>query len=231
MTEVAPMTGRVQPDRESVLADSRLQIVQHPLMEDWLATLRDGRTSTGTFSAAAEQVALFLLWEAGRHLPTCPHQVPGFAGEPINVNRLVDPPAGISVLRAGEVFAGPFRRLFPDSVLYHAGIRRDHVTLDNHVYSSSIPDSIPAPEAWILDPMLATGGSIASTLRLVDAVYDGPVTVISLVSAPIGVERVLSSGRVQRVVTAALDTELNELGYIVPGLGDAGDRFFGTPSG
>lgn len=231
MTNVAPMAGRLQPDRESVLADSRLQMIQHPLANDWLATLRDGRTSTGAFAAAAEQLALFLLWEAGRNLPVCAYPVPGFAGDPVEVERLVEPPAGVSVLRAGEVFAGPFRRMFPDGVLYHAGIRRDHVTLDNHVYSSSIADSIPAPEVWILDPMLATGGSIVSTLKLVDAVYDGPVVVISLVSAPIGVETVLASGRVQRVVTAALDTELNELGYIIPGLGDAGDRFFGTPSG
>lgn len=231
MNALAPMAGRPQPDRAVVLTDQRLEIVQHPLIDDWLATLRDGRTSTGAFVEAAENIATVLLWEAGRGLPVHQQSVPGFAGDPVEVSRIAEPPAGVSILRAGEVFSGPFRRLFPDAVLFHAGVRRDHVTLENQVYSSSFSEPIPAPEVWILDPMLATGGSVLSTLQLVNAVFAGPVSVISLVAAPIGVETVLAAGRVHRIVTAALDRELNDLGYIVPGLGDAGDRFFGTPSG
>lgn len=227
----APMADRPQPDREIVRTDPRLIVIRHPLIDEWMATLRDGRTTTGSFVAAAENIATVLLWEAGRDLPVRQQRVPGFAGDPVEVHRIMEPPAGVSILRAGEVFSGPFRRLFPDAVLFHAGVRRDHVTLENHVYSSTLQDAIPAPEVWILDPMLATGGSVLSTLHLVDAVYDGPVRIISLVSAPLGVEAVLATGRVHQVVTAALDHELNDLGYIVPGLGDAGDRFFGTPSG
>jgi uracil phosphoribosyltransferase len=231
VSHLAPMAGRLQPSRESVLHDERLTVIEHPLVEHWLSTLRDGRTATGEFAVAAEHLATCLLWEAARELPLHRHHVPGFSGEPVQVQRIVEPPAGVSVLRAGEVFAGPFRRLFPDAVLYHAGVRRDHVTLDNIVYSSSLYEPVAASEVWILDPMLATGGSVISTLKLVAAVFDGPVSVLSLVSAPIGVEAVLANRQVRRIVTTALDDSLNELGYIIPGLGDAGDRFFGTPAG
>lgn len=226
----APMQGRPQPQRAEVVNNPRLTVAEHPLASDLLSILRDGRSGTAAFAAAATSIANWLLWETGRSLQTVGTGVPGFDGGQIEVATIGHLPAAVSILRAGEVFAGPFRTLFPEAPLYHIGVRRDEETLTSAIYSASLDSTIDASELWILDPMLATGGTVLASLERIRDAYQGPFAVVSLVAAPLGVTQVLNAGDDIRIVTAALDDQLNDQGYIVPGLGDAGDRYFGTAS-
>lgn len=224
-----PMANRNQPLRPEILNHTRLNLVEHPLAETLLATLRDDRVGAARFGDAAARLAGFLIWEASRDLETEHHTVPGFTGAPVPVRRLVTCPAGVIILRAGEVFANPFRAVFPDAALYHLGIARDEKSLDHQVYSDNVPLlSVSVDRVLILDPMLATGGSIVAAIDRVRRGFDGALDVITLVSAPLGVQTVLERDQRTRVVTAAVDDRLDANGYILPGLGDAGDRFFGT---
>lgn len=222
------MAGRRQPAREDVQAHDRLTVVEHPVCDDLLATIRDRRCDAGEFGRAARLLAMFLLWEASRTLQALDADVPGFDGSQVRVRTLAQAPAGISILRAGEVFTGPFRQVFPDAPLFHLGIRRDEATLEHHVYSDTLSDVPGDRRFMVLDPMLATGGSVTVALERARNAGAGSIDVIALVSAPLGVQTVLEADSEARIITAALDERLNEQGYILPGLGDAGDRFFGT---
>lgn len=225
----SPMGERRQPSRSEVLAHPRLTLTEHPLADDLLATVRDNRSGPAVFGEAASKLATFLLWEACRSVQTVQDTVPGFSGAPVEVRRLEARSAGIVILRAGEVFANPFRFVFLDAPLYHLGIARDEETLGHQVYSDNVPDlSNTADRVLILDPMLATGGSIAAAIERVRRGFGGPIDVVALVSAPLGVQVVLRADEGSRVITAALDERLDGNGFILPGLGDAGDRFFGT---
>ncbi len=223
------MGERRQPARDDLVGHPRLTLSQHPLADALLATIRDKRSGPAVFGEAASRLATFLLWEASRAFRTVSDTVPGFTDEPVEVQRLVERPAGVIILRAGEVFAHPFRAIFPDASLYHLGIARDEATLEHTVYSDNVPDlSGEAQRVFILDPMLATGGSITVTIDRVRRGFTGVIDVVSLVAAPLGVQVVLAHDERTRVVTAALDDRLDGRGFIRPGLGDAGDRFFGT---
>ena len=225
----SPMGERRQPSRSDVLAHPRLTLIEHPLADTLLAIIRDNRSGPALFGEAASKLATFLLWEACRSFQTAPDAVLGFSGAPVEVRRLETRPAGIVILRAGEVFANPFRAVFPDAPLYHLGIARNEETLAHHVYSDNVPNlSSTTDRVLILDPMLATGGSIAVTIERVRHGFNGTIDVVALVSAPLGVQVVLQADERTRIVTAALDERLDGNGYILPGLGDAGDRFFGT---
>ena len=223
-----PMVGRSQPERDEVLTADRLTVLDHPLVDSLLTTIRDGRSDSASFGRAARQLATFALWEASRTLATETVSVPGFDGSQLQLRTVTSPPAGVSILRAGEVFAAPFRALFPTAPLFHLGIRRDEETLKHHPYVDTISAPLTAQRVFVLDPMLATGGSVLVAVEHVRRVYAGPLDVIALVAAPLGVQVALASDERVRVFTAALDERLNEQGYILPGLGDAGDRFFGT---
>jgi uracil phosphoribosyltransferase len=182
----------------------------------------------GEFGAAAQQLARFLLWECGRWLETRSIEVECFDGSDVGVRVIDNPPAGVSILRAGEAFSGVFREIFPQAPLFHLGIRRNERTLEHEVYLDRVREDIASQRVMVLDPMLATGGSAVVALNRVRQVFRGPVDVVTMVSAPLGVDAVLEADPDVRIVTAALDSHLNDQGYIVPGLGDAGDRFFGT---
>jgi uracil phosphoribosyltransferase len=223
-----PMANRLQPDRETVLAMERLKVLYHPLCNDLLAIIRNRKSNSRTFGSAASLLAQFVIWEATRQVGTSATRVEGFDGSSVAVEIVDPPPSGLSILRAGEVFSGPFRTLFPAAPLYHLGVRRDEHTLQHECYLDTVPESIPADRIMILDPMLATGGSMFVAIDRVRQVFSGSIDVLALVAAPLGVERVLDEDPGVRVVTAALDERLNNQGYIVPGLGDAGDRFYGT---
>ncbi|MBA2454904.1 MAG: uracil phosphoribosyltransferase [Chloroflexia bacterium] len=228
----SPMGARRQPSRSELLVHPRLTLAEHPLADALLAIIRDSRSGPALFGESSSKLATFLLWEACRSFQTSPDAVPGFSGAPVEVRRLATRSAGIVILRAGEVFANPFRALFPDAPLYHLGIARNEETLDHRVYSDNVPNlSIPTDRVLILDPMLATGGSVVVTIERVRKVFSGRIDVVALVSAPLGVEVVLRADERTQIVTAALDERLDENGYILPGLGDAGDRFFGTVAG
>jgi uracil phosphoribosyltransferase len=226
---LAPMRGRPQPDREAIAALDRLTIVENPLSLALLARVRDRRTDIFEFGALSTQLASLLLWEACHDVALAETQVPNFAGEPITVHQLAERVAGVAILRAGLLFATPFRGIMPNAPLHQIGIRRDERSLRAIVYG----DNLPAEPDWadrvlILDPMLATGGSAVAALKHIRRSHAGTTAIVSLIAAPIGVETVLNADPHVRVFIAALDDRLNDHGYIEPGLGDAGDRLFGT---
>jgi uracil phosphoribosyltransferase len=157
--------------------------------------------------------------------------VPNFAGDIIEVQTLAERVAGVSILRAGLAFAAPFRALYPDAPLHQLGVRRDEVSLRADVYADNLPTTPDwADRVLVLDPMLATGGSACVAIEHVRRTHAGRIDVLALLAAPLGVERVLGYDASCRILTTALDERLDERGYIVPGLGDAGDRLFGTAS-
>ena len=224
-----PMRGRPQPERSAVLASPRLTVVENPLSLALLGRVRDQRTGIFEFGALATQLAGMLLWEACHDVTVAETTVPDFSGQPISVHTLAERVAGVAILRAGLLFAPPFRGILPDAPLHQIGIRRDERSLRAIVYS----DNLPATSGWtdrllILDPMLATGGSVVAALKHIRRSHLGRTEVVSLIAAPIGVATVLAADPDCRVFTAALDERLNDRGYIIPGLGDAGDRLFGT---
>jgi len=223
------MRGRPQPDRAVVAASPRLTIVENPLSLALLARVRDRRTDIFEFGALAAQLANLLLWEACRDVVLATTRVPNFAGDPIEVHELAERVAGVAILRAGLLFAAAFRSLIPSAPLHQIGIRRDEASLRAIVYADNLPTQLAwADRVLILDPMLATGGSVVAALQHIRQAHAGRVSVISLISAPVGVETVLNADADCRVYTTALDERLNDRGYIVPGLGDAGGRLFGT---
>jgi len=224
-----PKGGRQQPDREIVLALPRVTVVENPLSLVLLGRIRDRRTDCSQFGALATQLASMLLWEACRDVMLSETTVPDFAGEPIVVQQLAERVAGVAILRAGLLFATPFRGILPDAPLHQIGIRRDERSLRAIVYSENLPTTPGwADRLLVLDPMLATGGSVVAALQHIRQAHAGRVEIVSLIAAPIGVETVLNADPDCHVVVAALDDCLNDQGYIVPGLGDAGDRLFRT---
>lgn len=227
-----PMRGRVQPDRAAVESLARLRIVQNPLSLALLARVRDRRTDIFQFGALSTQLASLLLWEACNDVALAETQVPNFAGKPITVHQLAERVAGVAILRAGLLFATPFRGIMPDAPLHQIGIRRDERSLRAIVYGDNLPtDPDWADRVLILDPMLATGGSAVAALKHIRRSHAGMLVIVSLIAAPVGVETVLNADADVRVITAALDDRLDDRGFIEPGLGDAGDRLFGTLPG
>ncbi len=223
------MRGITQPERADILASDRVTVVENPLSLALLARIRDQRTNIFEFGALATQLASLLLWGACRDVRLTETEVPNFAGEPIIVHTLAERVAGVAILRAGLLFANPFRGILPDAPLYQIGIRRDERSLRAIVYGDNLPDTTDwTDRILILDPMLATGGSVVAALKHIRRAHQGRIDIISLIAAPVGVDTVLKADKVCRVFTAALDERLNDQGYIVPGLGDAGDRLFGT---
>jgi uracil phosphoribosyltransferase len=225
----APMLGRPQPERAHIASHARLHIVDHPLASSLLARLRDRRTGSFEFGAVAGELARLLLWEASRDVALRASHAPNFAGDLIEIQTLAERVTGAAILRAGLVFARPFQALFPDAPLYQLGIRRDEGSLRADVYADNLPTAPDwAERVLLLDPMLATGGSACVAIERVRRSHTGRIDVLALLAAPLGVERVLGHDMSCRVFTIALDERLDERGFIVPGLGDAGDRLFGT---
>jgi uracil phosphoribosyltransferase len=218
-----------QPNRESMLGHARLQIAGNTPSLSLLTRLRDRRTPTEQFAPVACQLATLALYHACLDLPSEGTTVLGFTGQPVAGTIHRGPVAGVVILRAGMIFLEGFRTLFPGSPLHQVGVRRDEASLEPLVYTNNLPSSQGwADRVFILDPMLATAGSALVTLELVRRVHQGRIDVVCLIAAPAGARRVLEADPLTWVTMIALDDGLDEHGYIVPGLGDAGDRFFGT---
>lgn len=166
------------------------------------------------------------MFEAARSIPTNPITVDSPMG-PADGVELVDQPVLIPILRAGLGMLDAGLEALPGAETGFLGLRRDEETLQPTVYMNTIP-SLEGRPTYVLDPMLATGGSAVYAAEQVQASGAGTVTLIALLAAPEGVEAVRASGLVDRVVTASVDSHLNEVGFIVPGLGDAGDRQYGV---
>lgn len=225
----APMRGKPQPPREAVEHDPRLRILGHPVAASLMAAVRDVRTPALQFAASVRELTRFLLWQALADTPTEAIRVPGHAGVPVAARRMIGRIAPVAILRAGLGMLDPVRDLLPDAPIYQIGIKRNEETLEPAVYYTNLPGSFAQiSHILLLDPMLATGGSASEAVRLLRVGYGGPISFLGLIGAPIGVRRLLDTDPQVRIYLVALDDRLDEHGYIMPGLGDAGDRLFGT---
>jgi len=204
-----------------------VQVVDHPLAKARLSELRDARTDNAAFRAALADLTLMLIYEATRDAPlaTAPLHTPvarttGY--------RLANPPLLVPVLRAGLGMADAALGLMPEAQMGFVGLARDEETHRPVPYMESLPATLEGWPVFVLDPMLATGGSMAHTIRLLTERGATDVTAICVLAAPEGIAHLRGSGLPVRVITASIDERLNDSAFIVPGLGDAGDRQFGA---
>ncbi|MBC7303524.1 MAG: uracil phosphoribosyltransferase [Nocardia sp.] len=204
----------------------RTDTVDHPLAAALLSTMRDVRTDNATFRNALADLTGILIYEALRDAPVVREPI----DTPVAVTdgvRLAAPPLLVPVLRAGLGMVYAAAELVPQARVGFVGIARDEQTHQPVPYLESLPADLSGLPVFVLDPMLATGGSMRHTIELLVARGATDITAICVVSAPEGVAALADSGLPVRLITAAVDDRLNEHAYIVPGLGDAGDRQFG----
>ncbi|MGH3980142.1 MAG: uracil phosphoribosyltransferase [Pseudonocardiaceae bacterium] len=202
-------------------------LVDHPLAAARLTVMRDARTGNAAFRAALRELTLMLIYEATREAAVVTDRVHTPVARTTGV-RLADPPLLVPVLRAGLGMADQAHALIPEAQMGFVGLARDEQTLQPTPYMESLPESLAGRPVFVLDPMLATGGSMEYTIRLLAGRSATDVTAICALAAPEGLERLRTAGLPVRVVTASVDERLNDSGFIVPGLGDAGDRQFGA---
>lgn len=204
-----------------------LSVVNHPVLDDRLAVLRDAATPHGVFRLALHEASAILAIEATRDLPTVERTIETPL-ESAGARRLEAPIIIVPVLRAGLGMVEGFLRLLADARVGHLGLQRDEDTLEPTGYFERLPPGMGEAYVFLLDPMLATGGSAVAALDRLKANGARRLRLICLVAAPEGVEAVREVHPDVPIWTAALDRQLDEHGYIRPGLGDAGDRVFGT---
>ena len=215
------------PAPHEIPAGLDVTVVDHPLAASRLSTMRDARTDNAAFRAALRELTLMLIYEASRTLTTEKHPIHTPVARTSAI-RLANPPLLVPVLRAGLGMADQAHALIPESQMGFVGLARDEQTLLPTPYMESLPESLAGRPVYVLDPMLATGGSMVHTIELLKARGATDVTAICALAAPEGLVTLAESGLGVRVVTASVDERLNDSGYIVPGLGDAGDRQFGA---
>lgn len=202
-------------------------VVDHPLTKARLTTMRDARTDNATFRAALQELTVMLVYEATRGLPVREQRIHTPIAQTTGFE-LANPPLLVPVLRAGLGMADQAHRLIPDAQMGFVGLSRDEETLRPRPYMESLPADLAERSVMVLDPMLATGGSMEHTIRLLTDRGATDVTAVCILAAPEGITRLRESGLPVRLVTVAVDQRLNDSGFIVPGLGDAGDRQYGA---
>src|SRR6476646_3846728 len=205
-----------------------LTVLDHPLIQHKLAILRDKRTSTRDFKQLVNEIAMLMAYEVTKDIVV----------EPLEIETPLERTTGaqvagkkltlVPILRAGLGMVEGISQLIPSARVGHIGLYRDHETLQPVDYYFKIPAAEVERDFFVLDPMLATGGSAVAAVGALKEAGARRIRFLSIVAAPEGVRRVLQAHAEVHVFTAALDRELNEHGYILPGLGDAGDRLFGT---
>lgn len=201
--------------------------VDHPLARARLTVMRDARTDNATFRAALHELTAMLVYEAMRAAPVRTERIHTPVAR-TDGHWLANPPLLVPVLRAGLGMADQAHALIPDSKMGFVGLARDEETLRPTPYMESLPENLSGTPVFVLDPMLATGGSMEYTIRLLTGRGATDVTAICALAAPEGIKHLSDSGLPVRLVTASVDERLNDSGYIVPGLGDAGDRQYGA---
>lgn len=202
-------------------------IFDHPLIQHKLTYLRDRETSHRPFRALLYQIAGLMVFEATRHFPTREVEVVT-PMEPTRGRRLVGQITVVPILRAGLGMAEGILEMMPEARVGHLGIYRDEKTLQPITYLRRLPPNLNAGPVILVDPMLATAGSAVEAIRILRAAGAADLRLICLVAAPEGIRRLTAADPDLTIYTAAIDRGLNESGYILPGLGDAGDRLYGT---
>lgn len=210
------------------MASPKLSILDHPLVQHKVSLLRDKGTNTRDFKELVAEVGMLLAYEATRDLPATevPVETPleKTTGRQVSGKDLVLVP----ILRAGLGFVEGITKLLPTARVGHVGLYRDHDTLAPHQYYFKLPPSGPRTRWLVLDPMLATGGSAVAAVAKLKEAGAKDIRFLCLVAAPEGVKALQAAHPDVPIYAAALDRQLNDIGYILPGLGDAGDRLFGT---
>jgi uracil phosphoribosyltransferase len=202
-------------------------VFDHPLIQHKLAWLRDRETSSRAFRALMYQIAGLMVYEVTRHFPT----------DPVGIMTPLEPAVGsrlrgtitvVPVLRAGLGMAEGVMEMMPEARVGHLGMARDEHTLRPKAYLNRLPADLHAGPVILVDPMLATGGSAAAAMKMLRDAGAIDLRLMCLVAAPEGIARVRSDEPGVPIYAAAVDRQLNERGFILPGLGDAGDRLYGT---
>ena len=206
-----------------------LVTLDHPVIQAKLAELRDAATEHRVFRAVLEEVAMLMTYEITRDMPTRRVEVETPMERTAGV-ALARPTTLVPVLRAGLGMTGGVTRLLTDVRVGHLGLQRDETTLEPVAYYQKLPPDVAESEVIVVDPMLATGGSAIAAITFLKqhGVPGGSIKFMCLVAAPEGVAALHAAHGDVPIYTAAVDRQLNDKGYILPGLGDAGDRIFGT---
>lgn len=207
-------------------------VVDHPLVAHKLTALRDVRTGSPEFRRLADELSTLLGYEATRTIRVAPCQVQTPVGTAEGVELATPVPLIVPILRAGIGMLDALARLLPEADIGFVGLVRDEETLVASTYATRLPADLTGRATFVLDPMLATGGSMETAITMLLDRGAATVTAVCLLAAPEGLARLADafpagSGPVH-VVTAKVDAQLNDKGYILPGLGDAGDRLFGV---
>ena len=209
-----------------------VHVADHPLIAHKLTYLRDKRTDSPTFRRLAEELMTLLAYEATREVRVEPFEIETPVSPTTGIKLSKPKPLIVPILRAGLGMLEGMVRLLPSAEVGFLGMQRNELTLEAVTYANRLPDDLTGRQVFVLDPMLATGGSMADAIHfLLDRGADD-ITAVCLLAAPEGIkhlkESLASTNAHVKVVTGAVDEQLNERGYIVPGLGDAGDRLYGV---
>ena len=208
----------------------RTLVADHPLVTHKLTLLRDAATDRATFRTLADELVTLLAYEATREIRVTETTVTTPVAPATGVKLAAPRPLIVPVLRAGIGMLDGMTRLLPMADVGFVGMVRDEESLQASAYADRLPANLAGREVFVLDPMLATGGTLVTVIGMLAKRGAAAVTAICLLSAPEGLARLDEAfpDDAVRVVTGALDERLNDKGYIVPGLGDAGDRLFGA---
>ena len=208
--------------------NKNIKLMEHPLIKHKITLLRKAETGTNEFRRLVEEIAMLMAYEALRDLPTTDVEIqtpiekcmsPEISGKKLAV---------VPILRAGLGMVNGILSLVPNAKVGHIGLYRDETTHEPHEYYCKLPPSIDEREILVLDPMLATGGSAAAAIDFIKARGGKNIRFMCIIAAPEGLERLSSAHPDVKIYIGNLDRGLNENAYICPGLGDAGDRIFGT---
>ncbi len=207
---------------------SKVTVVDHPLVKHKITLLRSKHTDTQRFRDLMQELSLLLAYESTRSIPleetTCETPLMETKGHLISTQTI----AIVPILRAGLGMVDGLMKFIPMAKVGHVGLYRDHDTLEPIEYYSKFPQKMETMEVFVVDPMLATGGSVAKAIEIVKDSGAKNIKFLCVVSCPEGIACLQKAHPDVDIFTCVIDEKLNELGYILPGLGDAGDRLYGT---
>ena len=210
----------------------KIHIASHPLITHKLTVLRDEKTDSPTFRRLTEEIVTLLAYEAMREVKTIAVTVKTPVAMAQGEQLAKPKPVVVPILRAGLGMLEGMSRLIPTAEIGFLGMVRDENTLKATTYANRLPEDLTNRQCYILDPMLATGGTLVSAIEFLAAKGATDITAICILAAPEGIavlEKAFATSKLSlKLVTGALDERLNEKGYIIPGLGDAGDRLYGV---
>lgn len=222
-----PMQGVPQPTREEALRLPRVHVSKHPVMAHKMTALRNKNTPTPEFYRLVKEIGALLAYEATETLTLEAAEIETPL-QKMNAQQLAGGIGVTPILRAGLGLAEGFREVIPDAQIWHLGLRRDERTLQAMEYYNQLPHRVDLQVCYAVDPMLATGGSAIDAINILKRRNIPRLSYVGIIAAPYGILKLTETHPDIDIYVAALDESLNDYGYIMPGLGDAGDRQFGT---